>query len=185
MIRITVGTKKKGESGYHRTKIADGDLCVEMLELSNVSYIGNELVGTLGDASGLPLKSALDVKKYAEELSELLEKIKGTVGLASDCTIDNDLVAFDAIVNKAGYTNRLGEFQVDMVKALASNLENACKEELSKELRITKKNCLWFWFVLSVCRAIAEAWTTGVLRFEGVKTLKSGYHRFRRGKNKK
>jgi hypothetical protein len=51
VIRITVGTKKKGESGYHRTKIADGDLCVEMLELSNVSYIGNELVGTLGDAS--------------------------------------------------------------------------------------------------------------------------------------
>ncbi len=44
-----------------------------------------------------------------------------------------------------------------MVKALAQNLEEACKEEISKE-------------------AIAEAWTTGVLQFQGVKTLKSGYH---------
>lgn len=137
--------------------MVDGDLVVELWELSNVSYIGQELVGSLGDASGLALKSSLDVKKHSEQLAELLEKIKETAGLSADVTIDNDLIAWDAALTKAGYVNRPGEFQFDVVTALSRNLENACKEELSKE-------------------AIAEAWTTGVLQFAQVKKLKSGYH---------
>lgn len=75
-------------------------MVVEMYVLSNVSYIGRELVDSLGDASGLSLKSALDIKKYSEELSELLEKIKEVVGLSGDCTIDIDMAAFDAAISK-------------------------------------------------------------------------------------
>jgi hypothetical protein len=73
--------------------------------------------------------------------------------LFCDCCILNR----GCCVLQAGYKERCGEFQLDYIKALSNNLENACKEELSKE-------------------AIAESWTTGVIKFEGVKTLKSGYH---------
>lgn len=193
-----LGTKKKDDP-YHRTRCADGDVVIEMLQLSNVSEVGKEIIDSLNDASGLTLKSALDVKKYEEELNGLLEKIKDVVrsencviaclmfltfriqnqskvGLASDCTLENDLVAFDAVLSKLKYVSRCGEFQLDYIKvdgslyrsfgiltffmqALFNNLKNQCKEELTKE-------------------AVAEAWTTGVIRFEGVKTLKSGYHRW-------
>jgi hypothetical protein len=45
----------------------------------------------------------------------------------------------------------------DVIKALRENLKRVCKEELTKE-------------------AIAESWTTGVIRLAEDKAIKKGYH---------
>ncbi len=157
VIRLVLGTLKKGENGYHKTIVENGDIVVTMYQLSNIGDIGAQLLSTLEDpASSLPLKSALDVKKHEEERNEALAEIQSIVGLASEVTLDLDWKAFDAICNKAGYTNRCGEFNFDYLKALRSNLKNMCEEELTKE-------------------AISESWTTGVIRIVEDKKVKS-YH---------
>jgi len=43
VITLASGTKKKGESGYWRTAIVDGSLSIVMYEMSNLSYIGDNL----------------------------------------------------------------------------------------------------------------------------------------------
>jgi hypothetical protein len=146
VIALTLGTKKKGESGYHRCDITDGNLTIIMYELSNISYIGNDLAGKLGDASGLSLLAALDVKKYEEERNELLQTIQADTQLAADVTLDIDQVAFAAFIDKvwkkvgvgflvlttrekAGYKDRVGEFIVDILKALKGNLSSSFKDD--------------------------------------------------------
>jgi hypothetical protein len=78
----------------------NGDLEISLWELSNVSYIGADLLGKLGDASGLSLNAALDWKKYEEEKNELLQTIQADIQLASDVTLDVDQVAFAAFIDK-------------------------------------------------------------------------------------
>jgi hypothetical protein len=46
------------------------------------------------------LQSALDIKKYEEELNEKKAKIHETVGLSCDVTIDNEMATFDAAITK-------------------------------------------------------------------------------------
>jgi hypothetical protein len=153
VVRLVLGTAKKGDNSYHKTAVENGDLVVTMYQLSNVGDIGSELINTLEDpATALSLKSALDVKKYEEERTELLVEIQTIVGLASEVTFDLDWKT----CNKLGYKNRVGEYTVDIVKALRSNLKRMCEEELTKE-------------------AISESWTTGVLRLAEDKKVKN-YH---------
>jgi hypothetical protein len=158
VVRLVLGTLKKGETGYHKTAVENGDVVITLYQLSNVSDIGSLLVSTLDDpATSLPLKSALDVKKYEEQRTEALAEIHSIVGLSSEVTFDLDWKTFDATVTKLGYKNRVGEYSFDIVKALRENLKRICKEELTKE-------------------AISESWTTGVLRLVEDKAVKKGYH---------
>jgi len=70
--------------------------------------------------------------------------------------VDADFAVLDALCNKLGYQNRVGEVIYDWILgSLADNVKRICGEELTKE-------------------ALAEVWTTGVIRFEENK--KVSYH---------
>jgi len=157
VIRLELGTNKKGEYKYQECMPRDGDLAVIVYQMANVSDTGSDLIGRLGDpASGLPLKSAQNIKEHDEKKEENLKKIQESVGLSTEVTLDIDWSAIDAQTTKQGYTNRVGEVVIDwVVGSLASNLERICKEEMTKE-------------------AIAETWTTGVIRMEENKKI--SYH---------
>jgi len=158
VVRLALGTLKKGETGQHKTVVENGDILITMYQLSNIGDIGQLLVSTLDDpATSLPLKSALDVRKYEEQRNEALAEIHSVVGLSSEVTFDLDWKTFDAVVTKLGYKNRVGEYSFDIIKALRENLKRICKEELTKE-------------------AISESWTTGVLRLIEDKAIKKGNH---------
>jgi len=146
VIRLALGTNKKNESKYSSTDIDNGDIVVTIYQFSNVSDTGSDLLGKLGDASGLSLKAALDVKKYAEEQTETIAAIQADTQLPTDVTVDVDLVVFSAFFDKAGYTDRVGEFVLDYLKAIHRNLERAFKEDETAR------------------SALHSHWTTGVIR---------------------
>jgi len=157
VIRLELGTNKKGEYKYQECMPRDGDLAVIVYQMANVSDTGSDLIGRLGDpASGLPLKSAKNIKEHEEKKDENLKKIQESVGLSTEVTLDVDWAAIDALVTKIGYKDRTGEVVIDWVLgSLATNIERICKEEMTKE-------------------AIAETWTTGVIRMEENKKI--SYH---------
>jgi hypothetical protein len=156
VVRLTVEAPRKTGPGYNESAISNGDLVVTMCQLANVSDIGNDLLGKLGDASGLSLKSALNWEKYAEERNTLLQTIHEATQLAAEVTLDVDQVAFAAWVDAAGYKDRFGEYTVDYLKAICNNV--MCRVFKTDELART---------------ALQTAWTTGVLRFE-VQVQKKG-----------
>ncbi len=105
VIRLVVAPKPKS-GGYHETSVVDGDLQIQIFELSNISNIGRELIDKLGDSTGLSLNAALNWKKYEEERSELLQAIQSDVQLSSDVTLEIETVSFAAFIDKAGYKVR-------------------------------------------------------------------------------
>jgi len=157
VIKFELATNKKGENKYNETQVRDGDLVVSVYSLSNASNCGSDIIDRMHDpASNLPLRSALNLKEQDEKKEENLKRLQNAVGLSNDVTVDIDWVAFDALVTKLGYKDRIGEVIYDWILgALAGNVENICKEELTKE-------------------AIAESCTTGVIRFEENKKI--SYH---------
>jgi len=159
VLRVEYGTKKKGQSGYAETNIRDGDLVVTVFEVCNVDDTGSDLMDKLGDPnSGLPLKAAINVKENEGKKTENLEAIKETVGLATDCTFDIDWAVIHPFCVKNGYADRCGEVVYDYIlTGLKDRLVRICQEELTKE-------------------AIAENWSTGVLRLEAGPPKMSGYH---------
>jgi len=159
VFKLEFGTKKKGQSGYAETNIRDGDLVVTVFEVCNVDDTGSDLMDKLGDPnSGLPLKAAINVKENEGKKTENLEAIKEAVGLATDCTFDIDWAVIHPFCVKNGYADRCGEVVYDYIlTGLKDRLVRICQEELTKE-------------------AIAENWSTGVLRLEAGPPKMSGYH---------
>jgi len=157
VLRIEVGTNKKGEYKYNSTDLRDGDLIITVFSMSNTSDTGNDLISKLSDpASGLSLDSSLNIHKHEESKEENVKKIQDAVGLSADVTLDVDWSVLDTASNAAGYKNRCGEVVYNWILGgLAGNLERICKDDLTKE-------------------AVAEVWTTGVIRFEENKKI--SYH---------
>lgn len=160
VISISIAARPKGETAYHRTDITDGNLAVVVYQLSNVSEIGKDLLGKLTDASGLTLLAALDWKKYEDDRKKFLEAIQNDVQAAGDVTLDVDLVAFAAFVDKvgtlellfvvqlnrweqAGYKNRVGEFVVDIVKALSSHMTRLFKNDETARTALQVRRVVW------------------------------------------
>jgi len=158
VIRIEFGTLKKNEHKYVETNIRDGDLVVSVYSLGNVGETGADLLAKLSDpSSGLPLRAALSIKQKEEARDEFLKKIQDAVGLSTDVTLDVDWTAIEPILKKQGYGDRLGDVVYEWILgALTNNIVNICKDDMTKE-------------------AVAEAWTTGVIRLEENKKI-SSYH---------
>jgi hypothetical protein len=157
VLKFELATNKKGESKYNETVPRDGDIVVLVYSLSNAGSCGEDLKGRLTDpALNLPLKSALNLAENEEKKEENLKKLQEAVGLSTDVTIDVDWTVLDPLVTKLGYESRPGDVVYDWILGgLAYNVESITKEELTKE-------------------AIAEIWTTGVIRMEEDK--KVDYH---------
>jgi hypothetical protein len=148
VVRLAVEAPRKGGPAYHDTAVANGDLVISLFQLGNISDIGGDLLGKLGDASGLSLKAALNWKKYEEERDALLVAIHEAAQLPSEVTLDVDQVAMSAFVDAAGYKDRVGEYTVDYLKAISNVMNRVYKPD---ELART---------------ALQTAWTTGVLRID-------------------
>jgi len=159
VLRIEGGTKKKDQSGYSDVNIKDGDFVVTVFDWCNVGDTGSDLINKLGDpSSGLPLKAAADIKAQEETKAESLEKIKEIVGLGTDVTFDVDWAFIHPFCVKNSYGDRCGEVVFNWILGgLRDRLERVCREELTKE-------------------AIAETWSTGVIRLEAGPAKMSGYH---------
>jgi hypothetical protein len=159
VLRIEGGTKKKDQSGYSDVNIKDGDFVVTVFDWCNVSDTGSDLINKLGDpSSGLPLKAAADIKAQEETKTESLEKIKEAVGLGTDVTFDVDWAVIHPFCVKNGYGDRCGEVVFNWILGgLRDSLVRSCREELTKE-------------------AIAETWSTGVIRLEAGPPKMNRYH---------
>jgi hypothetical protein len=157
VIRLEFGTLKKNEYKYVESNIRDGDLVVTVYNIGNVGETLGDLLPKLADpASGLPLRAALNIKEKEEQRDEFLKQIQDAVGLATDVTLDVDWSALEPTLKKSGYGDRMGEVVYNWILgALAGNIVRITKDEMTKE-------------------AVAEAWTTGVIRLEENKKI--SYH---------
>jgi hypothetical protein len=109
-------------------------------------------------SSGLPLKAAADIKAREELKAENLEKIKEAVGLSTDVTFDVDWAVIHPFCVKNGYGDGCGDVVFNhILGSLKDSLVRICREELTKE-------------------AIAETWSTGVLRLEAGPAKMNHYH---------
>ena len=91
--------------------------------------------------------------------NEAKQQLQEASGLASEVTFDVDYGTFGALVDKAGYQNRAGEFALDVLNALLSNVKRDFAAETSKA-------------------ALQSNWTTGVVRLVPETPKKNGpsYH---------
>jgi hypothetical protein len=78
-------------------------------------------------------------------VNESKQALQEASGLSTEVTFDCDFGAFGALCDKAGYTNRGGEYAYDVLQALERNVKSRFEDETSKA-------------------ALQAAWTTGVVR---------------------
>jgi hypothetical protein len=137
---------------HTETAAENGDLVIAIDPKrigSNYISCGDDLLGKLSDASGLSTKAAQDVKENEAKRDAHLLVVRNALNLPVDVTLDIDLVAYAALVDKAGKKDRVGQQIFDwLLERFAENMVAlATKDDMYRD-------------------AICEAWTTGVLRFQ-------------------